>query len=150
MPLTKILYAEDYKLVAHYTKELLEMQGWQVDVCANGLEALKRIESDNAYDLLLLDDQMPIVNGIELVERARELPHRKDTPIIIMSATNCANEAKNAGADKFLEKPHAFESLVSTITHLLVKPLAPYPQQQRLKCTPSSRVRSLGVRLFRA
>jgi CheY-like chemotaxis protein len=97
------------------------MQGWQVDVCANGLEALKRIESDKAYDLLLLDDQMPLVNGIELVERARELAHRKDTPIIILSASNCASEAKKAGADKFLEKPHAFESLVSTIMRLLAE-----------------------------
>ena len=119
MPLTKILYAEDYKLVAHYMKEILEMQGWQVDVCFNGLEALHRIESDAAYDLLLLDDQMPMMSGIELVERARELPHRKETPIIILSASDCASEAHRAGANRFLKKPNDFESLVSAIMHLL-------------------------------
>jgi CheY-like chemotaxis protein len=54
MPLTRILYAEDYRLVAHYMKEILEMQGWQVDVCANGLDALKKIESETPYDLLLI------------------------------------------------------------------------------------------------
>ena len=50
MPLTKILYAEDYKLVAHYMKEILEMEGWQVDACTDGLAALHKIESDTAYD----------------------------------------------------------------------------------------------------
>jgi CheY-like chemotaxis protein len=122
MPPTRILYAEDYRLVAHYLKELLEMQGWQVDVCANGLDALKRIESETPYDLLLLDDQMPLMSGIELVERARELPHRKDTPVIILSASDCASEARRAGADKFLKKPDDFNSLVAIITRLLASP----------------------------
>lgn len=114
-----ILYAEDYRLVAHYTKELLEMQGWQVDMCANGLAALKKIESDNTYDLLLLDDQLPGMSGIELVERARQFSHRKEMPIIILSASNCAKEAQRAGANKFLKKPDDFNSLVSEIKHLL-------------------------------
>jgi CheY-like chemotaxis protein len=119
MPLTRILYAEDYRLVAHYMKEILEMQGWHVDVCANGLDALKKIESETPYDLLLLDDQMPLMSGIELVERARELSHRKETPIIILSASDCASEARRAGANRFLKKPDDFNSLVSIITHLL-------------------------------
>lgn len=119
MPLTKILYAEDYKLVAHYTKEILEAQGWLVDVCADGLTALQKIESQTPYDLLLLYDQMPLMSGIELVERARDLPHRKATPIIILSASNCAAEATRAGANKFLKKPDDFNSLVTTITRLL-------------------------------
>lgn len=119
MPLTKILYAEDYRLVAHYLKEILEAQGWQVDVCMDGFTALKKIESDAAYDLLLLDDQMPGINGVELVQTARALPHRKDTPIVILSASDCAAEARRAGADRFLKKPDDFDSLVSVITHLL-------------------------------
>jgi len=119
MPRTKILYAEDYKLVAHYTQEMLEAQGWQVDVCLDGFSALEKIKSEAPYDLLLLDDQMPMLSGIELAQRARELPHRKKTPIIILSATDCASEARSAGADKFLKKPDDFNSLVSAITHLL-------------------------------
>lgn len=119
MPLTRILYAEDYKLVAHYMKEILEMEGWQVDVCTDGLAALEKIESDTAYDLLLLDDQMPGMNGIELVERARELPHRKETPIIILSASNCEADARRAGANEFLQKPDDFRLLITAITHLL-------------------------------
>jgi CheY-like chemotaxis protein len=62
---------------------------------------------------------MPLVSGIELVERARELSHRKDTPIIILSASDCAGEARRAGANRFLKKPDDFNSLVSIITHLL-------------------------------
>jgi two-component system chemotaxis response regulator CheY len=122
MPLPKILYAEDYKLVAHYMKEILEMEGWLVDVCTDGLAALEKIESDTAYNLLLLDDQMPGMNGIKLVERARELPHRKYTPIIILSGSNCKNEAKRAGANVFLKKPDDFRLLITAIMQLLDMP----------------------------
>jgi CheY-like chemotaxis protein len=119
MPRTKILYAEDYRLVAHYTKEILEAQGWHVDVCMDGFSALEKIESDNPYDLLLLDDQMPVTSGLELVEKARGLPHRRETPVIILSASDCVAEARRAGADKFLKKPYDFNSLVTIITRLL-------------------------------
>ena len=119
MSLTKILYAEDYRLIAHYTKEVLEAQGWQVDSCVDGLAALKQIESETAYDLLLLDDQMPGINGMELLRKARELAHRKRTPVIILSASDCAAEARRAGADGFLKKPDDFDSLVTVITRLL-------------------------------
>ena len=121
MSLTKILYAEDYKLVAHYMKETLEVHGWRVDVCLDGLSALEKIESDNSYDLLLLDNSLPVVSGIELVQRARELAHRKETPIIILSASDCAGEARRAGADVFLKKPDDISRLVSVITRVLAE-----------------------------
>lgn len=119
MPLTKILYAEDYKLVAHYMKEILEMEGWHVDVCTDGLAALEKIESDTVYDLFLFSDRMPRMNGIELIERTRGLPHRKQTPIIILSASNCEAEARHVGANVFLKKPEDFRILITTITRLL-------------------------------
>jgi len=52
-------------------KDTLESEGWQVEVCANGAEALQRIKSDAHYDLLLLDYDLPGLNGIGLLRSAR-------------------------------------------------------------------------------
>ncbi len=100
---------------------MLEAQDWQVDVCMDGLTALGKIQSNNKYDLLLLDNSLPLVSGLELVRRARQLSHRKQTPIIVISASECADEARRAGADKFLKKPDDFNMLVETIIQILTR-----------------------------
>ena len=100
-------------------KELLEAQGWQVDSCTDGNEGLQRISGDAHYDLLLLDYDLPGVNGLELVRRARKLTHRARTPIVVLSATPIGASAREAGADVFLQKPQDVTALVETISRLL-------------------------------
>jgi CheY-like chemotaxis protein len=114
-----ILYAEDYGLLLHYVKELLEEQGWHVETCANGLSALERIEGDNDYDLLVLDNSLPGMSGLELVRRARSLPHRTRTPIIMLSASDVALAANRAGVNVFLKKPDEVDALIEIIRRLL-------------------------------
>jgi len=114
-----ILHAEDNQTVAEAVKETLEIQGWQVEACADGNTALEKISSDADYDLLLLDYELPGVNGLELVHRARQLDHRSRTPIILLSATPVGAAALKAGADEFLPKPQGVSSLVETISRLL-------------------------------
>ena len=118
MPLT-ILYAEDHHIVAHTVKETLEEEGWRVVLCYDGAAALAQIASEANYDLMMLDNYMPNVNGIELVRYARELPHRKETPIIILSASECARDARQAGANEFLRKPQDIGKIVETVARLL-------------------------------
>lgn len=115
---TTILVVEDNEFVAGMLKELLESQGWHVDRCAGGTEALERIVGNTKYDLLLLDYDLPGLNGLELVHRARRLGHRSTTPIVMLSATPVRAAACDAGADVFLQKPQDIESLVQTITAL--------------------------------
>ncbi|MDQ3257947.1 MAG: response regulator [Acidobacteriota bacterium] len=115
----KILYAEDYDLVLSTVKQLLELEGWAVDVCRDGATALKQIESNKEYDLLLLDDEMPVVRGIELVRRARSLPHRRETPIIIFTAGDCGEEVLASGAGACLKKPSGLRDLIRTIEDLI-------------------------------
>ncbi len=115
----RILHVEDDEMVAGMVKEMLEVQGWQIDSCADGQQALDRILSDAHYDLLLLDYDLPGTNGIELVHRARRLAHRSTTPIIVLSATPVEAAALKAGADQFLQKPQGVSTLVETITALL-------------------------------
>lgn len=115
-----ILHAEDNRAVADAVRETLELEGWEVESCPNGATALKRIEGDTPYDVLLLDYDLPRVNGLELVRRARQTHHRKRTPIIMLSAADCEREAWRAGVTAFLRKPDDVPKLAETIARVLV------------------------------
>jgi CheY-like chemotaxis protein len=114
-----ILFVEDNKIVADAIRDTLELEDWRVEACAEGASALKRIEGQDHFDLLLLDEELPGVSGLELTNLARRLPHRARTPIIIFSATNREAAAREAGADAFLKKPQDILALVPTIARLL-------------------------------
>jgi len=115
----RILHVEDNQVVADAVKETLEFEGWEVETCADGAAALKKILSHAHYDLLLLDYDLPGVSGIELVHRARGVAHRQNTPVIVLSAALGEAAAREAGANKFLHKPEDIRSLVETISGLL-------------------------------
>jgi len=117
--LVTILHVEDGKLIANAVKEALEEKGWRVVTCADGGEALTKIESSARYDLLLFDHDLPGISGLALIERARQLPHRRQTPIIVFSASPLEREALAAGADAFLRKPEDVVHLVATVERLI-------------------------------
>lgn len=117
-PIT-ILYVEDNQIVTDAVRETLESEGWKVDVCAEGISGLTRIVGGTHYNLLLLDNEVPGLKGLELVRLARKLPHRRRTPIIMLSAAECETEAWRAGVDAFLKKPDEVLAVVKTITRLL-------------------------------
>ncbi|HEX8129140.1 MAG TPA: response regulator [Pyrinomonadaceae bacterium] len=114
-----ILLVEDTEMVADAVREMLEAEGWHVETCADGSLALGLIQSAAHYDLLLLDNELPRLNGLELTKRARRLEHRKQTPIIMISATECGSAARRAGADAFIRKPEGIGRMVEIITRLL-------------------------------
>ncbi|HEX8144040.1 MAG TPA: response regulator [Pyrinomonadaceae bacterium] len=111
-----ILYAEDDPWLVLSVREMLEEEGWRVNVYENGRAALDEIESGESYDLLLLDNNLPGVSGLELVRRARALSHRRETAIIIISGSEVGREALLAGADLFLKKP---ENICAIVGHVL-------------------------------
>lgn len=119
MQQVKILYAEDYDLVLFTVKQLLELEGWRVELCRDGATALRRIETREHYDIIILDADMPGMHGLELLKRARSMTHRRRTPIIFFTATDCETEARAAGADVFLKKPNGIRDLIQTIERLL-------------------------------
>jgi CheY-like chemotaxis protein len=65
--------------------------------------------------LLLFDNAMPGASGLELAARARQLTHRRATPCLLISASDCAAEARRAGADEFLKKPDDVQRLVAVV-----------------------------------
>lgn len=114
-----ILYVEDNQIVADAVKETLELEGWGVDTCSDGTAGLEKIASDAHYDLMLVDYDLPGLNGIELVQRARHLAHRSRTPILVVSGTPVDAAVRRDGADAFLHKPEDIRLVVETISHLL-------------------------------
>ena len=114
-----ILYVEDHKLVADAVRDTLEAEGWRVVMCVDGAAALSKIASGARYDLLITDNHLPHVNGLELVRYARRLKHRSELPIVMFSAVDCRAEAEQAGVDVFLRKPEDIQRLVPVIKQLL-------------------------------
>lgn len=118
-PSIRILHIEDDQTIAAVAKEMFEEQGWQVHTCDDGNAAIEHISGRVHYDFLLFDYDLPGINGLELVRRARKLVHRSRTPIGVLSATPIEAEAKQAGADVFLRKPQDIGSLAERIGRLL-------------------------------
>jgi CheY-like chemotaxis protein len=116
-----ILLVEDDQTVAVAVRDTLEEEGWAVRLCSDGADARREIASEAHYDLLLLDNKLPGASGIEIVRRARSLPRRRKTPIIMFSADDCEDEARRAGADAFLRKPRDTARLVETVARLLAE-----------------------------
>ena len=115
----KVLHVEDDSAVAGIVKEILAPEGWLVENCADGSTAMRKIASHAHYDLLLLDYALPGVDGMELVRRARQIPRRRRTPIIILSATLDEERAQLAGANAFLRKPEDIIAVGETVSRLL-------------------------------
>jgi two-component system chemotaxis response regulator CheY len=118
MPPLTILYAEANTVLMLNVTEMLEDEGWRVDACPDGPAAREKIESDTEYDLLLLDSELPEINGLELVRLARRLIHRRYTPIIMLSTTEMSREARSAGASLFLKKTENIYAIVESVLKL--------------------------------
>lgn len=119
MTVPAILYVEDNLILARTVRDVLEMAGWHVEHCADSCMARALMENRKHYDLLLLDNELSGFSGLKLVRRARELPHLRRTPIILVSLEDCAKQAHKAGANEFLRKPHNIVTLLDTIRLLL-------------------------------
>jgi CheY-like chemotaxis protein/tetratricopeptide (TPR) repeat protein len=114
-----ILHAEDSMPVAHLVSDMFSAEGWQIELCTDGDTALRKLTSEERVDLLLVDNELPGVNGLDLVKRTRKMTHRRRTPIVMLSGNDCETEAWRAGVDAFLKKPAQVNELPSTIARLL-------------------------------
>src|SRR5947208_2793454 len=92
----RILHIEDDETVAALAREMFEDEGWQVHTCDDGNAAIGHISGAVHYDFLLFDYDLPGVNGLELVRRARTLVHRSGTPVGVLSASSVEAEAREA------------------------------------------------------
>ncbi|MGA9997420.1 MAG: response regulator [Pyrinomonadaceae bacterium] len=119
-PIT-VLHVEDRADITATVKETLEDEGWKVETCKEGTAALKLLESESHYDVLIFDNKLPDENGVELIRQTRRIPHRQQTPIIMLSASDVEIEARRAGANVFLRKPNDMLKISEAIARLLAR-----------------------------
>ncbi|HEX8889761.1 MAG TPA: response regulator [Pyrinomonadaceae bacterium] len=116
-----LLHVEDDESVSNIVKHTLELEGWAVELVRDGAAALQRLQGEMDYDLLILDNELPDMSGLELIRQTRQIPRRQQTPIIMLSASDVEREARRAGANEFLRKPEDMSALAETIARLLAR-----------------------------
>jgi len=99
----KILVVDDSKLVTDIVKLRLEMFGFQVRLAHSGEDALEAIASE-VPDLMVLDVQMPGIDGYEVCRRLRDDPMLDDLRIIMLTSSDDKHAAFEAGVDDYLNK----------------------------------------------
>ncbi|MGZ5243558.1 MAG: response regulator transcription factor [Bacteroidia bacterium] len=116
----KILIVEDEVKVALSLKEGLEEKGYHVDLAYDGYIG-QRMASSNNYDIMILDVNLPSVNGYSLCEEIRR--HNSSVPVLMLTAMGTTEDKLsgfNSGADDYLVKPFEFRELLARI-HALTK-----------------------------
>lgn len=125
----RILLAEDDSINRVVAAKLLSVFGCpQVDLAANSLEALEKIE-ENHYDIVLMDIDMPVMDGIEAARRIRDLPGRNsEIPIVALTAYAMKGDREkllDAGMDEYVAKPLEKEDLRRALDAVLGTRQAP-------------------------
>jgi two-component system nitrogen regulation response regulator NtrX len=119
--MSNILIIDDEKAIRKTLSEILSYEGYKIDEAGDGEEGLKKFR-EVEYDVVLCDIKMPKIDGIEFLEKAKELNH--DVPIIMISGhgtIETAVEAVKKGAYDYISKPPDLNRLLITIRNAMDK-----------------------------
>lgn len=123
----RILLVDDNELNREIAVEILSMTGIQLEMACNGREAVDMFEASppGHYDMILMDIQMPVMNGYEATRAIRELSHEdaKKIPIVAMTANAFAEDVRDAeaaGMNEHIAKPLDIDRLFSVINKWIV------------------------------
>jgi len=117
----RILVVEDEKNLNRLIAEAMEDEGYSVDKCFNGLEAMEFMDCAR-YDVIILDILMPRMNGLEMVAKLRA--RGDNTPVVFLTSLDSVQDrvdGLNAGGDYYLVKPFVMDELAAVVRVLARK-----------------------------
>jgi two-component system cell cycle response regulator DivK len=121
MPNKRILLVEDDFMNLRLAQHLLETEGYIVLKAATAQEALRKIES-TVPDLILMDVQLPDINGLTVVRILREKPETRDTTILALTACAMKGDRERIlqmGCDGYISKPIDVRDFINTVRRFL-------------------------------
>ena len=116
----KILVVDDERAVRESLRRALELESYEIELAADGNEALYRLKSDAQPDAVILDVLMPGIDGLEVCRTIRRSGSR--VPVLMLTARTQVEdrvEGLDAGADDYVTKPFALEELLARLRALL-------------------------------
>ncbi len=119
----KVLVAEDHILIQNITKMMLEKRGYQVVTVSNGQEAIDAF--DNSFDLIIMDIQMPVVDGVTATNEIRARESGKKIPIIALTAHAQSGDKERfleSGMDDYVSKPYKADDFYKVLDKHIGQP----------------------------
>lgn len=118
----KVLIAEDSSVIQNLTRKILQAQNFEIFSAKNGKQVIDMVGKDD-YDIILMDINMPLMDGMECTRQIRSLSDENKSTIPIVAITGNAmnytmEEFKDAGINEYLQKPLNFDTLVEVVKSL--------------------------------
>ncbi|MDN4164909.1 response regulator [Cytophagales bacterium LB-30] len=115
----KVLIAEDSSVIQNLTRKILQMQNFDIHVAKNGEQVLQMLAKED-FDIILMDINMPVMDGMECARSIRDLEDTKKSGIPIIAITGNAKnfsmeDFRSAGINDFIPKPLNFDELVTKV-----------------------------------
>lgn len=121
----RILLVDDHGMARLALKLFLEQLGYSCEEAEHGAAALAWLEEGQSVDLIISDNQMPVMTGLQFLVQMRANPQFSTIPFILYSGTitdEIQRQAKQAGAIAALNKPYNFSDIHSVVAKALEKP----------------------------
>jgi CheY-like chemotaxis protein len=116
MKRSQILIVEDDQDIRSLCQEILESEGFQVEACSNGKDAITYLQGHQQPSVILLDMMMPVMNGREFMSAYVQKKKKEvKTPVYLISATAEKSDSREMGCRGFLKKPFDFDALLNIV-----------------------------------
>ena len=119
-----VLVAEDNQPTADLTQRMLELFGYRVTVARNGVEAVAKAIAE-LPDLIVMDINMPVMDGLQAASEIRKEPRTQSIPILAATAKAMPGDKEKclaSGCNDYIAKPYTHHQLIASVKQLLNKP----------------------------
>jgi len=115
LQMKKVLIVDDDKQIRNFLNDILKMSGYEVECASNGKEALRLLQCKK-FDLLITDNKMPKMDGLELTKSIKNM--NIDIKIIIISGEEIEKSFTELGISEFFRKPLRYKNLLKSLERL--------------------------------